>query len=195
MWSWGSHLTAGLSFCSLGTYTSQGTIYLVATWLSPSLQGQLASVPTSTTAKATSTEGPLGSEGSPADCYTLKLSSTSVSGRWSAALTSVWLEAGTWSWNVGLWGPRIKEESQARPMQILCLLCGHTLPCSIHRALPPSGLSLPTAAPTLRQSPCSRHPHRALEMGWPTRSPLSSQEAGSQGAHWSHLPPMRTNWL
>ena len=50
------------------TYTCQGTIYLVATWLFPSLQGQLASAPTSTTAKDASTEGPLGSEQSLADC-------------------------------------------------------------------------------------------------------------------------------
>ena len=66
------------------TYTSQGTIYPVAKWLFPCLQGQLASVPTSMTAKAARTEGPLGSERSQADCYPLKLSSTSVSGRWSA---------------------------------------------------------------------------------------------------------------
>lgn len=54
-------------------------------------------------------------------------------------------------------------------MQILCLLCGHTLPCSVHRAPPPSGLSLPTAVPTLQQSLCSRHPLRALETDWPTQ--------------------------
>lgn len=65
-------------------------------------------------------------------------------------------------------------------MQILCLLCGHTLPCSAHRAPPPSGLSLPTAAPTLRQSPYSRHTHRALETGWPTQ--ISSELPRRQGA-------------
>ena len=64
-------------------------------------------------------------------------------------------------------------------MQILCLLCGHTLPCSAHRALLPSGLSLPTAVPTLRQSPGSRHPHRALETGWPTQ--ISSERPRGQG--------------
>ena len=44
---------------------------------------------------------------------------------------------------------------------------------------PPSELSLPAAVPTLWQSPCSRHPHRALETGWPTQ--ISSERPRGQG--------------